>query len=142
MWTSPTVAGTYTITATSVDEPSVFVTTTVTISGPVIMTQPVSQHVCTGSNILLSVTASYASTYQWNLNGTAIPGATNSSYTVSSAASANAGNYSVTVTNGVGSVTSSVAAVAVGSSITSNPASLSLHPDQTALFSVLGPGRR
>ncbi len=140
VWTSPTVAGTYNITATSVDEPSVFVTTTVTISGPVIMTQPTSQHVCTGSNILLSVTASYASTYQWNLNGTAIPGATNSSYSVSSAGSANAGNYSVTVTNGVGSVTSSVAAVAVGSSITSNPASLSLHPDQTALFSVLAQG--
>ena len=140
VWTSPTVAGTYTITATSVDEPSVFVTTTVTISGPVIMTQPASQHVCTGSNILLSVTASYASTYQWNLNGAPIPGATNSSYTVSSAGPANVGNYSVTVTNGVGSVTSSVAVVAVGSSITSNPASLSLHPDQTALFSVLAQG--
>src|SRR5277367_2216190 len=140
VWTSPTVAGTYTITATSVDEPSVFVTTTVTISGPVIMTQPSSQHVCTGSNILLTVAASYASTYQWNLNGTAILGATNSSYTVSSAAPANAGNYSVTVTNGVGSVISSVAAVAVGSSITSNPASLSLHPDQTALFSVSAQG--
>jgi len=140
VWTSPTVAGTYTITATSVDEPSVFVTTTVTISGPVIMTQPSSQHVCTGSNILLSVTASYASTYQWNLNGAPISGATNSSYTVSSAGPGNVGNYSVTVTNGVGSVTSSVAVVAVGSSITSNPASLSLHPDQTALFSVLAQG--
>jgi hypothetical protein len=140
VWTSPNVAGTYTITATSVDEPSVFVTTTVTISGPVISTEPASQHVCTGSNILLTVTASYASTYQWNLNGAPISGATNSSYTVSSAGSANAGNYSVTVTNGVGSVTSSVAVVAVGSSITSNPASLSLHPDQTALFSVLGQG--
>jgi hypothetical protein len=140
VWTSPNVAGTYTITATSVDEPSVFVTTTVTISGPVISTEPASQHVCTGSNILLTVTASYASTYQWNLNGAPISGATTSSYTVSSAGSANAGNYSVTVTNGVGSVTSSVAVVAVGSSITSNPASLSLHPDQTALFSVLGQG--
>jgi len=140
VWTSPNVAGTYTITATSVDEPSVFVTTTVTISGPVISTEPASQHACTGSNILLTVTASYASTYQWNLNGAPISGATNSSYTVSSAGSANAGNYSVTVTNGVGSVTSSVAVVAVGSSITSNPASLSLHPDQTALFSVLGQG--
>jgi hypothetical protein len=140
VWTSPTVVGTYTITATSVDEPSVFVTTTVTISGPVIMTPPASEHVCTGSNILLTVTASYASTYQWNLNGTPIPGATNSSYTVSSAGSVNAGNYSVTVTNGVGSVTSSVAVVAVGSSITSNPASLSLHSDQTALFSVLAQG--
>ncbi len=140
VWTSPNVAGTYTITATSVDEPSVFVSTSATISGPVILTQPVGQGVCTGGAILLAVAASYASSYQWNLNGAPIPGATNSSYSLSGAASANAGNYSVTVTNGVGSVTSSVAPVAVGSSITSNPASLSLHPTQTGAFSVVAQG--
>ena len=67
VWTSPTAPGTYTITATSVDEPSVFVTTTSTISGPTITTQPVSQHVCTGSNIVLSVTASYAATLPMEL---------------------------------------------------------------------------
>ena len=140
VWTSPTVAGTYTITATSVDKPSVFVSTTISISAPVIMTQPAGQHVCTGSKLLLTVTASYASSYQWNLNGTPIPGATNSTYTIPAAGSANAGNYSVTVTNGVGSVTSSIAIVAVGSSITTNPVSVSLHPTQTALFSVSGQG--
>jgi Immunoglobulin domain len=141
VWTPPMAAGTYTITATSVDEPSVFVTTTITLSTPVIMTQPANQHICTGSTLTLSVTASYASSYQWSLNGTAIPGATNSSYTVSSAQSANAGNYSVTVTNGLGSVTSSVATIAVGStSILANPTSLSLRPTQTGLFSVSGQG--
>ncbi len=140
VWTAPTVPGTYTITATSVDEPSVSVTTTITISAPVIMSQPTGEHVCTGSGILLTVAASYASSYQWNLNGTAITGATNSSYTVSTAAAGDAGNYSVTVTNGAGSVTSSIAAVAVGSSITSNPTGLSLHPTQTASFSVAGQG--
>jgi Bacterial lectin len=140
VWTAPTTPGNYTITATSVDQPSVFVTTTITISAPVITIQPASQHVCTGSGLLLSVTASYAASYQWSLNGTAIPGATSSTYTVSSAASANVGNYSVTVTNGVSSVTSSVAVVAVGSSITSNPTSISLHPSQTGAFSVSGQG--
>jgi Bacterial lectin len=140
VWTAPTVPGTYTITATSTDEPSVSVTTTITISAPVITAQPTSQHVCTGSQLLLSVTASYASSYQWSLNGTAIPGATSSTYTVSSASSANVGNYSVTVANGVSSVTSSVATIAVGSSITSNPTSLSLHPTQTGAFSVAGQG--
>ena len=35
------------------------------------------------------------------------------------------------------SVTSSVASIAVGSSITSNPASLSLHPTKTAFSPVL-----
>ncbi len=140
VWTSPTVAGTYTITATSADEPSVSVSTTSSISGPIIMTQPLSQHVCTGSGILLSVSATYAASYQWSLNGTPIPGATNSTYTVSVAAEANAGNYTVTVTNGVGSVTSSIAIVAVGSSITSNPMSLSILTTQTASFSVAAQG--
>jgi Immunoglobulin I-set domain len=140
VWTSPTVPGTYTITATSVDEPSVFVTTTSTISGPSITTQPVSQHVCTGSNIVLSVTASYAATYQWSFNSTPIPGATSSTYTISTAAAANAGNYTVTVTNGAASVTSAVATIAVGSQITSNPASVTILPTQTAVFSVAAQG--
>src|SRR5271155_3551800 len=104
VWTSPTAPGTYTITATSVDEPSVSVSTTSTISGPVITTQPVSQHVCTGSAIVLSVTALYASSYQWNFNATPIPGAISSTYTISTAVPANAGNYTVTVTNGAASV--------------------------------------
>lgn len=140
VWTAPNIAGTYTITATSVDEPAVSVTTMITISAPVIMNQPVSQHVCTGSGILLSVTAAYATAYQWSFNGTPIPGATSSSYTVSMAAAGNAGNYSVTVSNGVSSVTSSVATVAVGSTITMNPVALSIHPTQTAFFSVAAQG--
>ena len=140
VWTSPTAPGTYTITATSVDEPSVSVSTTATISGPTISTQPVSQHVCTGSSIVLSVTAEYATGYQWNFNGAPIPDATSSTYTISTAAAANAGNYTVTVTNGTASVTSAVATIAVGSQITSNPASVTILPTQTAVFSVAAQG--
>ena len=50
------------------------------------------------------------------------------------------GNYSVTVTNGIGNVTSSMAVVAVGSTITTNPTNLSLRPAQTALFGVSAQG--
>ncbi|HEY2821757.1 MAG TPA: hypothetical protein VGJ06_12010 [Candidatus Acidoferrum sp.] len=140
VWTSPNVAGTYTITATSVDNPSVFVTTTTTVSLPVINTQPVAQHDCSGGALTLSVAANYAASYQWNLNSAPISGATSATYVVANATSANSGNYTVTVANGVGSVTSSIAAVVVGSTITTNPASLALHPTQTATFSVVAQG--
>jgi Bacterial lectin len=140
VWTSPTVVGSYTITATSVDESAVFVTTTASISAPVIMSQPTSQHVCTGSSIVLSVTATFAASYQWSLNSVPITGATSATYTVPAAASGNAGSYSVTVTNGAGSVTSNIAVVAVGSTITSNPANLTVLPTQTAMFAVAAQG--
>jgi hypothetical protein len=107
---------------------------------PVIGTQPVTQHDCSNGALTLSVAANYAASYQWNLGGTPIVGATSATYVVTHATSVNAGNYTVTVTNGAGSVTSSVAAVAVGSTITSNPVSLALHPTQTATFSVVAQG--
>jgi hypothetical protein len=143
VWTSPAAVGTYTITATSVDNPAVSVSTKATLSGPMIATQPVGQTVCTGGGISLSVSASFAASYQWNLNGAPIPGATSPMYSVSGAAAGNAGNYTVTVANPGGSVTSGVAAVTVKapSSLTSNPTSLKLHPAQTATFSVAAQGQ-
>jgi hypothetical protein len=135
-WKSPNVAGTYTITATSVDKPSVLVQTTVLVSAPVITTQPVSQNVCTNASATLSVAANFASSYQWNLGGTAISGANSSSFFIASAISMDAGNYTTTVTNPAGSVTSAAATVVVGSSITKQPSSLSVFATQTATFSV------
>jgi hypothetical protein len=140
VWTAPAVAGIYTITATSVDNPSVSVTTTATIALPSIIAQPTNQRVCSGGVLTLSVIANFATSYQWSFNGAAILGATNSTYSVSAATSANRGNYSVTVTNALGSVTSTVASVVVGSSITSNPISLSVSATQTATFSVSATG--
>jgi hypothetical protein len=143
LWTSPAIINTYTITATSVDNPAVSASTKATLSGPMLATQPVGQTVCTGGGISLSVSANYAASYQWNLNGAAIPGATSPMYSVSGASAGNAGNYTVTVANPGGSVTSGVAAVTVKSpsSLTSNPTSLKLHPAQTATFSVAAQGQ-
>ena len=81
-----------------------------TLSGaPQIETQPSDQYVAVGGSATFSVTASGSSTltYQWNLNGAAIAGATGSSYTVTNAQGANAGAYTVTVSDGDGSTTSS-----------------------------------
>ncbi|WP_353068520.1 hypothetical protein RBB75_14690 [Tunturibacter empetritectus] len=115
-------------------------TLTVTIGLPVITTQPVSVNVCDNASATLSVTATNAGTYQWSLNGSPITGATSSSYFIASASAIDAGSYTVTVTNAAGSVTSQAATVLVGTSITSNPASLSIAQGQTAAFSVAAAG--
>jgi outer membrane protein assembly factor BamB/subtilisin family serine protease len=84
-------------------------------TAPVIQAQPTSRAVAIGGSTTLTVTAEGQSplTYQWYLNGTAIPGATQSSYTIANASAASAGNYTVVVTNSLGSVTSAAATVTV-----------------------------
>lgn len=81
-----------------------------------ITAQPVGATLNAGDSYTLSVTATGKPTpnFQWYLNGAAISGATSSSYAIASAAGANAGLYTVVVSNTAGdSVTSSAAAVAV-----------------------------
>lgn len=141
VWTSPTTAGSYTITATSVDEPSKSSSTRATVSLPVITTQPVSNNLCPGGGTILSVGANYAQSYQWSLNGSAISGATNSSYSIPAAAAGDAGVYTAAVSNPAGTATSNVAKIGVGSSLISNPKSLSIFATQTATFSVAADGQ-
>jgi hypothetical protein len=140
-WTSPTAAATYTITATSVDKPSVSLSTTITVSVPVITVEPVSHNLCPTASVQLSVAANYADSYQWNLSGNPIEGATGSTFTIPSAAPADAGNYTAAVSNAAGTVSSSVARVVVGSSITKSPQSLTIFQTQTATFSVAADGQ-
>ncbi|HTB83664.1 MAG TPA: immunoglobulin domain-containing protein [Candidatus Sulfotelmatobacter sp.] len=91
-----------------------------TLSGvpvaPTITSQPQSVVVNTGSNAVFSVTAAGTSPlyYQWHFNGTNLPAATNSSYSISAATTNNVGGYFVVVTNVAGRVTSSVAVLAFG----------------------------
>jgi sugar lactone lactonase YvrE len=84
-------------------------------AAPAITAQPQNQTVPAGSNVQFSVTATGkpAPTYQWFFNGTAISGATSSSYSPTSVQSTNAGDYTVTVSNSSGSVTSSAATLTV-----------------------------
>jgi hypothetical protein len=91
-------------------------TTTPTTQAPAIITQPTAQTINDGSTATFSVTASGSSplSYQWNLGGAAISGATSTTYTTGTLAIADTGkSYTVTVTNSVGSVTSSAATVTV-----------------------------
>jgi sugar lactone lactonase YvrE len=82
---------------------------------PTIETQPQSQTATAGSNASFSVTATGrpTPTCQWNFNGSAIGGATGSSYSIASAQLSNAGIYTVTLTNAMGSVTSTAATLTV-----------------------------
>jgi hypothetical protein len=69
--------------------------------------------------------------YRWRKNGTNIAGATNSSYSITSVATNDAGTYSVVVTNSAGSVTSSGAVLGVYHSVT---ATLSSYAATTNSF--------
>ena len=83
-------------------------------SAPVITAQPIDAVPFTNTTASFSVTASGnpAPTYQWRFNGAVIGGATGSTYSFI-ATPANVGNYDVIVSNYVGSVTSSVATLAL-----------------------------
>jgi len=87
---------------------------------PTIIVQPQGLTVTAGTAVVFSVVATGNPTYQWYLNGTAISGATSSTYSLTSAQSSNAGDYTVTVTNSYGSVTSSKATLTVNAASTSS----------------------
>lgn len=75
---------------------------------PAIATPPADQTVSPGQTAVLKVTATGLPPlyYQWSWYGTNLPGATESAYIIPDAQFADAGPYTVTVTNKYGTVTS------------------------------------
>jgi sugar lactone lactonase YvrE len=83
---------------------------------PSITTQPASQSVVAGGSATFTVVASGTAplAYQWNKNGAAIPGAQNANYIYGGAQLAdNNAQITVTVSNLVGTITSSAATLTV-----------------------------
>ncbi len=111
---------------------------------PAITTQPRSQSVLSGANITFSVVASGTApiSYQWAFNGVSISGATSSSYSIAGVTAAQAGAYSVVVSNTAGSIASSAAnlVVNVAPSITTQPASQTVTAGANVTFSVTAAG--
>ena len=81
---------------------------------PVISTQPGNLNAIEGCVATLSVTATGANlTYQWKKDAVDIDGAVDSTYTIPSAQSSDAGSYTVVVSNNDGDVTSNAATLTV-----------------------------
>jgi hypothetical protein len=89
-----------------------------TTDAPVITVQPASRTNVIGSTANFGVAASgdLPLTYTWLFNGNTIPGATSYGYDRTNVQNADAGNYSVIISNSFGSVTSSVATLTVTAS--------------------------
>lgn len=111
---------------------------------PSITRQPQSQSIVAGSTISFNVGVSGTEPlrFEWRLNGVALPSATNVSITINNTQSANAGDYTVVVSNSAGSVTSDIARLTVNSpvQITAQPSSLVRTQGQSANFSVTAVG--
>ncbi len=88
-----TVAGTYSVTVTNGTCTSTSSNFVITLFNPVVSTTNNVTTICPGTSLLLSVTN--GTSYQWLLNGVAIPGATNSTYSATQA-----GLYTTQVGNG------------------------------------------
>jgi hypothetical protein len=82
---------------------------------PQVVTQPANQRVRPGTNVTFNVLAAGTPTlgYQWRFNGVGMNGATNTSLTLSNVQPSAGGNYSVVLSNYLGTTTSSDALLKV-----------------------------
>jgi len=106
--------------------------------GPLVAAAPEPQSIIQGFDANFSVVAAGAPplSYQWGLNGTNIPFATNAALTITNVQPASVGDYSVIVADSFGSVTSSVV------SLTLSPPKVSSvvrNADGSATLSLMAP---
>lgn len=114
-----TDAGSYTVTvknaAGAVTSEVAALTVNPNIIAPSITTPPTAAAVIAGGKVVLSVTAGGTApfAYQWRRNGEPIAGATGSTFTLDAATLSDDGQYTVTITNSVGTVTTTAVAVSI-----------------------------
>jgi pectate lyase len=82
---------------------------------PSFTSQPASQVVLTGGTVTFSATADGTApiSYQWDVNGTPIAGATSATLILANVQASDAGSYALTASNSVGGATSSAAVLTV-----------------------------
>ena len=116
---TPPATGTTNITLTATNSAGSFSRTlALTIDPvPVITAQPIGASVAVGqsASLTVSATASPAPTYQWQMNGRNLNGATNALLTLANIQPTNAGLYTAIVTNGAASVSSDPVLIGISS---------------------------
>jgi len=138
-------AGSYTVVVTNAAGSVTSAAAVLTVlEPPAIVSQPQSRTNVVGSTATFSVVASGTEplAYQWCFNGTNLAGQTTAALSLSNVQAAQAGSYTVVVTNAAGSVTSQVATltVLVPPAIVSQPQSRTNVVGSTATFSVVASG--
>jgi gliding motility-associated-like protein len=137
-------AGSYTVVVSGTCGVATSTAATLTINpATAISVQPVNATLCAGANANFSVTAAgTALTYQWRKNGTAIAGATNSSYSIPGVTAGDAASYDVVVTGNCGIVTSNAATLTVNpvTVITLQPVAVTQCAGTNATFTVTATG--
>ena len=113
------------------------------INPPAITTQPAALILNPAQSAALSVAATGTAplTYQWKKDGANVAGATAATLALASAATTDAGSYTVTITNAYGTVTSAAATVTVTTStipatITTQPTAVTVPAGQPATFTA------
>lgn len=123
---------------TTTSEPALLVVTGV---APSFLTEPTTQTVNAGSNVVFTSLAAGSPTmsYQWRKNGQPIDGATAATLTLSNVQAGDAASYDIVATNSVNSATSAAATLTVTPRlpvITAQPLARSIGVNGTATFSV------
>jgi len=146
-----TDAGAYTLEATNACGTVISNAATLTVSTSVlaITTQPISQALCSGSTVTFDVIATGTGvlTYQWKKEGSdlsdgaTVTGSGTTSLVVTSLGVADAGNYTVAVTNTCGTISSNVAVLTLDAAvITTQPIDQVDCPGGTVTFSLVANG--
>jgi hypothetical protein len=132
-------AGNYTLVIANAAGAVTSIVASLTVGVPPAVTQnPVSQTIAQGqdASFAVVVTGDAPLQYQWRVNGTALAGATTSSYTIPGVDPSQAGGYDVVVNNSFGALTSAVAllTVLVPPAIVNQPTNSTILAGGTADF--------